>query len=380
MADKRDYYDILGVPRSASAEEIKKAYRRLARKHHPDVNPNDDGAEARFKEINEAYEVLSDPEKREMYDRFGHAAVSGGVPGPGDYGFTVDFGGFGDIFDMFFGTGGRQTTRERPAAERGSDLRYDVELTLEEAATGVDRNVRITGYAACSTCGGSGAAVGSRPETCPTCHGTGRVRQQQQTFFGSQVLISTCPRCGGEGRIISHPCVECGGQGRVRRTTQRVVHIPAGVDDGTRIRVPGEGEAGLRGGPPGDLYVITHIKPHPVFERRGDDIWCEKSVTFTQAALGATIKVRTLEGEENLHIAEGTQNGEIYTLRGKGMPNPRGAGRGDLNVVVKIQTPTGLSEEQKKLLRQFAEMRGENVQVHEEKGFFERVKDVLGGK
>jgi molecular chaperone DnaJ len=193
-------------------------------------------------------------------------------------------------------------------------------------------------------------------------------------------MISTCPRCGGEGRIISHPCSECGGQGRVKRTSEKMVHIPAGVDDGTRIRIPGEGEAGLRGGPPGDLYVITYVKPHEIFERRGNDIWCEVPVSFTQAALGATIKVRTLSGEENLNIAEGTQDGEVYTLRGMGMPDPRGRGKGDLNVVVKVQTPTRLSEEERALLRRFAELRGDNVEVHEEKGFFERVRDVLGGR
>lgn len=380
MADKRDYYEILGVPRTASTEDVKRAYRRLARKHHPDVNPNDSSAEEKFKEINEAYAVLADPGKKEMYDRFGHSAVAAGSPGPGDYGFGVDFGGFGDIFDMFFGTGTRQATRERPVAERGADLRYDVDLTLEEAATGVDHEVRITRNVTCNACGGSGASAGSRAETCPTCRGTGRVREQQQTFFGPQILIATCPRCGGQGRVISHPCPECQGEGRVRRTTRKVVHIPAGVDNGTRVRVSGEGEAGLRGGPPGDLYVITHIRPHPVFERRGNDLWCEKTVTFAQAALGATVKVRTLEGEEALHLAEGTQHDEVYLLRGKGMPDPRGRGRGDLDVIVKVHTPTRLSEEQKKLLRQLAEMRGENVEVHEGKGFFERVKDALGGR
>ena len=379
MADKRDYYEILGVSRSASAEEVKRAYRRLARKHHPDVNPGDNRAEARLKEINEAYEVLSDPEKRGLYDRFGHSAVSG-APGTADYGFSVDFGGFGDIFDLFFGTGGRQTARQRAAAQRGSDLRYDIELTLEEAATGAQRTIRLSRLKTCDLCEGSGSAPGSRPETCQTCGGTGQVRQQQQTFLGAQIRITTCPRCRGEGRVVSNPCSECGGQGRARRTAEKVVNIPAGVGDGTRVRIPGEGESGLRDGPPGDLYVVIHVKSHEFFERRGNDIWCEVGVTFSQAALGATIKVPTLSGDERLHIAEGTQNGEVYTLRERGMPDPRGRGRGDLNVAVRVQTPAKLSEDEKKLLRQFADLRGDNVEVHAEKGFFERVKDALGGR
>lgn len=382
MADKRDYYEVLGVSKSADQDDIKKAYRRLARKHHPDVNPGDESADAKFKEINEAYEVLSDPEKRGMYDQFGHSAVNGGANGypPGYGGFSVDFGGFGDIFDMFFGAGARQSTRERPVAERGSDLRYDLELTLEEAAAGVERKIRLSKLETCDVCHGSGAAEGGSVETCPTCRGAGQVRQQQQTFLGTQVRITTCPRCGGEGRIITNPCEKCGGQGRVRQTSEKTVQIPAGVDDGTRIRVPGEGEAGVRGGAPGDLYIVTFIKPHEIFERRGSDLWCEVEVPFTQAVLGATIKVKTLDGEENMHIAEGTQHGEVYTLRGMGMPDPRGRGRGDLNVIVKIKVPTRLSEDEKNLLKQLAEMRGEDIGSQEEKGFFERVRDALGGR
>ncbi|MBI2844296.1 MAG: molecular chaperone DnaJ [Armatimonadetes bacterium] len=375
MADKRDYYEILGVPSSASAEEIKRAYRRLARKHHPDVNQTDKEAEEKFKAINEAYEVLSDSRKRDLYDRFGHSGPNGG-----GYGGYTDFGGFGDIFDMFFGGGPRQATRERPAAERGNDLRYDLELTLDEAAAGVTRNIRLTRFETCGVCSGVGAAPGTRAETCPTCHGTGRVRQQQQTFLGVQIRVSTCPRCRGAGQVITNPCQECGGHGRVRCTSEREVNIPAGVDDGTRIRVPGEGDAGIRGGSPGDLYILVHLKPHEIFTRRGNDIWCEIPVTFAQAALGATIKVRTLMDEEYLHIAEGTQNDEVYTLRGKGMPDPRGRSQGDLNVIIKVQTPSRLTEEQKNLLRQFAELRGENLEVQAEKGFFERVKDAFGGR
>lgn len=380
MAEKRDYYDVLGVERGASQDEIKRAYRKLARKHHPDVNPSDTEAETRFKELNEANEVLSDPEKRAMYDQYGHEAANGG--GPGGYGgFTVDFGGFGDIFDMFFGAGGgRQSTRQRPVAERGSDLRYDLELTLEEAAVGVDKTIRITRPEPCGKCDGTGVGPGGKIETCSMCRGSGQVRQQQQTFLGTQVVVTTCPTCRGEGRTISSPCTECGGQGRVRKTSEKTVHIPAGVDDGNRVRVTGEGEAGVRGGPAGDLYVVTFIKPHEVFQRKGNDIWCEVPVTFAQASLGATINVRTLLDEQKLHISEGTQNEEVYTLREKGMPDPRGRRKGDLNVVIKVQTPTKLSDEQKDLLKQFAELRGENLEVHEEKGFFERVRDALGGR
>jgi molecular chaperone DnaJ len=379
MPDKRDYYEVLGVSKSSTTEDVKKAYRKLARKHHPDVNPGDGDAEDRFKEVVEAYEVLADPQRREMYDRFGHAAVNGpsGGPGPGDFGFNVDFGGLGDIFDMFFGAGQGQRARQKPASERGSDLRYDIELTLEDAAVGVEKTIRISRNEACGTCKGTGAAAGSKAETCQTCHGTGQVRQQQQTFLGTQIRVTTCPKCNGEGRTISHPCHECSGQARVRKTVERTISIPAGVDHGTRIRIPNEGDAGLRGGPTGDLYVITHIKPHSTFERRGNDIWCEIPVTFTQAALGAAIKVKTLTGEETLNMAEGTQSGEVYTLRGKGMPDVRGRMSGDLNVVIKVKTPTKLNDEQKELLRKLSEIRKESLDPVDEKGFFERVKDIF---
>jgi molecular chaperone DnaJ len=378
MPEKRDYYEILGVHRTASQDEIKRAYRRLARKYHPDVNHGDTEAEERFKEINEAYEILSDEEKRERYDRFGHAGVYG-APGPGDFGFG-DFGGFGDIFDIFFGSGQSRTTRETTSAERGSDLRFDLDLTLEEAAVGVEKDIRITHFERCDACSGSGAAAGSRPETCPTCRGSGQVRQRQQTFLGVQISISTCPNCRGEGRVISHPCGECGGSGRVRKTVNISVKIPAGVDDGSRIRITGAGDAGYRGGASGDLYIITHIKPHAIFERKGNDIWCEIPIAFTQAALGATIKVRTLTGEETLNIDKGTQTGDVYTLHGKGMPDVHGRGQGDMNVVIKVEVPKNLTEEQRQLLRRLAELRGEQVEGAGEKGLFEKVKDALGGR
>lgn len=378
MADKRDYYEVLGVSRNAGPNDIKRAFRSLAREHHPDVNPGDHSAESRFKELNEAYQVLSDPEKREVYDRYGHDGVDQSF-GANFSGFG-DFGGFGDIFDMFFGGGGVRGGRTgRPSAERGGDLRYDHEMTLEEAAHGIELNIPITRMDRCDACSGSGAEEGSHPETCSMCHGAGQVRQQQQTILGAQIRITTCPKCHGEGTTISVPCKKCGGQGRHRRTTDRIVQIPPGVDTGTRIRVPGEGDAGLRGGPPGDLYVIMHVRKHDYFERRGSDLWCQIPVSLPLAALGATVEVRTIDGTEDLHIAAGTQPGEVYTLRGKGMPDPSGGMVGDLNVLIKVQTPTHLNDEQKTLLRQFAESRGEEVTETREKGLFERVKDAFSG-
>lgn len=323
MASKRDYYETLGVQKNATASEIKKAYRRLAREHHPDVNPGDADADNRFKEINEAYQVLSDPEKREMYDRYGHAGVDQNY-GPDFSGFG-DFGGFSDIFDMFFGGGPRTSGSARSTTvERGNDLRYDLELTLEEAATGISHKMRITRLETCDKCGGSGAEPGSQPETCPTCRGTGQVRQQQQTIFGTQIRIGTCPRCRGEGRVVSRPCSECGGQGRLRKTVEKTVDIPAGVSTGMRIRVAGEGDAGPRGGPHGDLYVFIHVAEHDFFERRGNDLWCQVPVSFPLAALGGVIDVKTIDGTEELEVAAGTQPGEVYVLRGKGMPDPSG--------------------------------------------------------
>jgi len=379
MVEKQDYYQVLGVSRNASQEDIKRAFRQLAREHHPDVNADKHEAEARFKEINEAYQVLSDPEKREVYDHYGHQGLDQRF-GP-DFGGFTDFGGFQDIFDMFFGAGGGggSTTRTRPAAERGNDLRCDVELTLEESARGVERSVRFRRMETCETCGGSGALPGSQPETCSLCHGSGQVRQQQQSFFGTQIRITTCPRCHGEGRSIGSPCPDCAGQGRVRKTIDKTVEVPPGVDTGMRVRLAGEGDAGPRGGPSGDLYVVTHVRPHDFFERRGNDLWCEVPVGFALAALGGTVEVRTIDGSESLEVAQGTQPGEVYTLRGKGMPEPGGHARGNLNVVLKVQTPTGLSDEQKDLLRTFAELRGEEIKDSTNKSFFERVKDAFNG-
>lgn len=380
MAQKRDYYEVLELSQDATQTEVKSAYRRLAREHHPDVNQGDSESEARFKEINEAYQVLSDPERRAAYDHYGHAGVDQAYAAENG-GFSTDFG-FGDIFDMFFGGGGGQRAgaSSRPSAQRGNDLRYDIELTLEEAATGVDKDIRYARMENCETCAGTGAKPGTSPETCGMCHGTGQVRQQQQSFFGTQIRIATCPRCQGEGRVIGSPCEACSGQGRVRKTFSKTVGIPAGVDNGMRIRLAGEGDAGLRGGPSGDLYIMTHVHKHNFFERRGNDLWCEVAVGFALAGLGGMIDIRTIDGEtEELEISAGTQPGEVYTLRGKGMPDPSGRGKGDLNVVVKVETPTKLNEEQKKLLHEFAELRGEEIREVHGKGFFERVKDAFNG-
>lgn len=377
MVDKRDYYETLGVSRDANQEAVKRAYRRLARAHHPDVNSGDREAEARFKEINEAYQVLSDPERREIYDRYGHRGLDQSY-GAGDSGFG-DFGGIGDIFDMFFGTGQRTTTRGRPGAERGDDLRHDLEMTLEEAAHGISRNIRISRMQTCGDCDGSGAQPGTRPETCGLCHGAGQVRQQQQTFFGTQIRITTCPRCHGEGHVIGSPCAKCAGQGRTRSRVEKTIDIPAGVDTGTRIRLTGEGDAGKHGGPSGDLYLITHVRKHDYFERKGDDLWCEARVGFALAALGGSIEVRTIDGTAELEVLPGTQPMEIYTLRGKGMPDPTTGRVGNLNVILRIETPTKLTDEQKTLLSQFAESRGEDIKEVQGKSFFERVRDAFSG-
>jgi molecular chaperone DnaJ len=381
MANKRDYYEVLGIPRSATSEEIKKAYRRLARTHHPDVNRHDEEAEERFKEINEAYEVLSDNQKRGVYDQFGHAGPSQGFGGRGGFDAGGGFG-FGDIFDVFFGSGGfgTETGRERSVSQRGADLRADIELTLEEVATGVEKTVRVTRMETCETCHGSGAEAGTEPETCSTCRGTGQVRRQQSGFFGTSITVGACPHCHGEGHVIKNPCKSCGGEGRSRNTAKLEVKIPAGVDNENRVRLSGEGDAGYRGGTPGDLYVFPHIRPHQIFERRGNDVWCEVPVSFAQASLGATVEAPTLDGKEKLHLGEGTQTGEVYRLRDRGIPSLNGRGRGSVNVVIRVQTPTKLSHEERKLLEDFAKARGESLEAEPDKSFFEKVKDAFTGR
>ncbi len=377
---KRDYYEVLGVSRNASTEEIKKAYRKRARQYHPDANPDNPNAEAKFKELSEAYMVLGDPEKRSNYDRFGHAGVDGqgfgGFEGfPGGFG---DFGGFGDIFEMFFGSGG---ARRRAGPERGADIRVDLEITLKEAAFGLEREVKVPRIEECSTCGGTGAAAGSRPVACPACGGRGQVQFAQNTPFGRIVQTRTCERCRGAGKIIEKPCPTCRGAGQTRKTRQINVKVPAGVDSGSRLRVAGEGEAGIRGGPRGDLYVYIHVKPHKVFKRENDDLICEINITFVQAALGDEVEAPTLEGSAKIKIPEGTQSGTIFRMKGKGIPNVSGYGRGDQHVVARVLTPVRLSEKQKTVLREFARLEDERPHSVSgtDKSFFEKMKDAFMG-
>lgn len=365
---------MLGVGRNATEDEIKKAFRKLARTYHPDVNPGDPNAEAKFKEINEAYEVLSDPEKRARYDQFGHAEDHPGFGG-GGFGDFGGFGGFGDIFDMFFGreSEGRAA---RYGPERGADLRYDLEISLEEAAFGLEEDIELTRMDSCPECRGTGAKPGTEPVTCPTCHGKGQVGHRQTTAFGMFTSLTTCPRCRGEGRIIESPCVNCQGRGRVRGRHKIRVKIPPGVDTGTRVRVGGEGESGLRGGGPGDLYVFIRVKPHPAFERVGNDIVCEMPISFVQAALGDEIEVPTLDGSAKLKIPEGTQTGTSFKMKNKGIPSVRGYGRGDQHVKVRVVTPVHLTEKEKELIGRFAEIRGKNAS-QEDKGFFKKFRDAF---
>jgi len=372
MAAKRDYYEVLGVSRSATPEEIKKAYRRLARQYHPDVSDAPD-AEARFKEINEAYQVLSDPEKRATYDRFGHA-------GPGGVGFGFDFG-FRDPFEIFeevFGRGFGFRTSTRRGPRRGADLRYDLHLTFEEAVFGCEKEIEVTRYEVCPECHGSGAEPGTSPVRCSECNGTGQVRRVQRSILGSFVSVTTCPVCQGTGETIPIPCSRCGGEKRIYVTRHLSVTIPPGVDHGTQIRLAGEGEMGERGGPPGNLYVILDVEPHPIFQRRDDDILVELQINVAQAALGAEVSVPTLEGEERISIPPGTQSGTVLRLRNKGVPHLRRNGRGDELVLVRVAVPTRLTREQKRLFQELGEtLEGESI-LQEKRSFVDEVRELFG--
>jgi len=368
MSAKRDYYEVLGLSREAAPREIKAAYRRLARRYHPDVNREDPDAEERFKEIGEAYAVLSDPQRRAHYDRFGHE-------GPQGLGF--DFGASFDpfsIFEMFFGAGPRS---RGPTFERGADLHYDMAIDLTDVYAGVEREITISRLSPCEQCRGSGAAPGSSPQPCPTCGGVGQVRHTRDSIFGHFATISTCPHCGGRGKYIANRCAACEGAGRVRKRSRLTVRIPPGIEDGQRLCYEGEGDVGPQGGLPGDLYVRALIRPHEVFVRRGQDIIVEQPITFAQAALGDTIEVPSLGGPCQLTIPAGTQTGESFCLRGKGLPAPHGHGEGNQYVVVTVVTPRHLTEEQEQLLREFGALGGEEVKEHE-RSLFERVRDVLG--
>jgi len=379
---EKDYYEILGVSRNASKDELKKAFRKAARKYHPDVNKDPD-AEARFKEAAEAYKVLSDDKLRAQYDQFGHSAFKqqqeqGGAGGFDGFDFG-DFAGFedlGDIFDMFFGGGMSRGTRRRRGPQKGADLRYDIEIDLEDAVFGTEVTITIPRTETCPRCHGNRAEPGTPIKTCSTCNGTGQVRTQQATAFGRFVNVQPCPDCHGEGKRIETPCSQCNGRGTVRRERSLKVKIPAGVDDGSRIRLSGEGEAGQRGGPAGDLYVCISVRPHEYFKRDGDDLYCEVPISFVQAALGDKIKVPAIDGEVELKIPAGTQSGTYFRLRGKGVPNVRGYGKGDQHVMVKVVTPTKLTPKQKRLLQEFAAENGGAV-PDQSKGFFSKVKDAF---
>ncbi|OQA46698.1 MAG: Chaperone protein DnaJ [Chloroflexi bacterium ADurb.Bin325] len=373
---KRDYYEVLGVGRDADENAIKSAYRRLARQHHPDVNKSDD-AEERFKEINEAYEVLSDADKRAAYDRYGHAATQGGFgAGPGGAGFG-GFPGFGDIFEEFFGgMGGMRSAARGPA--RGADLRYDLEITFQEAVFGAEKEIEIPRQELCPVCQGSGAEPGTKPIRCPQCNGTGEVRRAQQTILGQFVSVSTCPRCNGEREIATTPCTNCRGQRRVQVTRKLAVNIPAGVDDGMRIRLAGEGEPGERGGPTGNLFVVLHVKPHPLFQRQENDILLELPVNIVQAALGAELEVPTLDGTTKLTIPAGTQHGEVFRLRGKGVPILRSSRRGDQLVGVRVVVPEKLNDKQRKLLNELGESLGLESLGKDNRSLFEKLIDAVG--
>lgn len=372
-ANKRDYYEILGVDRTASDQDLKSAYRRLAHQHHPDKNQGNPHAEEKFKEAAEAYAVLSDPEQRRRYDRFGHAGVSStagaawGAPGfSGIEDILGDLFGFGDVF----GAGARASSR-RSAQQRGADLRYDLEITLEQAAVGMTAQLRIPKLETCQTCNGSGAAPGTKPETCRTCEGAGQVRFQQGFFSVSR----TCTSCRGTGQVISSPCEPCRGAGRVEREKSIEVKIPAGVETGSRLRLQREGESGAHGGSPGDLYVVIHVAEHEQFERQGNNLYASVPITFAQAALGAEISVKTLNGEQSLKIPTGTQTGTVFRVRGQGMPVLGSRGRGDLFVAVSVVTPTMLTREQRNLLEQLSTIETKDLK---DKKLSDKVRDIFG--
>lgn len=370
---KRDFYEVLGVDKGASEEEIKKAYRKLARQYHPDVNKATD-AEDKFKEAKEAYETVSDPNKRATYDRYGHVDPNQGMGGGGQ----GDMGGFGDIFDMFFGGGGGGNRRNPNAPQRGSDLQYSMTIEFKEAVFGKELDLTIPRTEDCGNCHGNGAKPGTKPEACATCKGTGQQEVIQNTAFGRIVNRRVCSSCNGQGAIIKEKCVECHGSGKVKKQRQIHVKIPAGVDEGAQLRVTGEGEAGTRGGPPGDLYVVIRVKPHDFFDREGDDIYCEIPLTFTQAALGDDIEIPTLTEKVKLKIPAGTQTNTYFRLKGKGVPRLRGYGQGDQHVKVTVVTPTSLSDDQRELLREFANQSGESTHA-QEKSIFERFKKAFLG-
>jgi molecular chaperone DnaJ len=369
MSSKRDYYEVLGVSRTANAGELKKAYRGLARQYHPDVN-KDAGAEERFKEINEAYEVLSDSDKRRAYDRFGHAGVNGNVSATGFDGF-----GISDIFEEFFGFGAGARSRRR-GPRRGNDVQYNLKIDFEEAAFGCEKDIEVQHLETCPACQGTGAEPGTTPVRCNQCNGSGEVRRVQQSILGSFVNVATCPTCQGEGEVIPMPCHRCRGNKVVRVNKTITVKIPGGVDDGARIRLVGEGEPGLRGGPPGNLYVLLQTRPHRLFRRKGDDVVLELGLNVSQAALGDKVSIPTLDGKETISIPAGTQTGSVFRLRGRGVPHLRRSGRGDQLIIVQVLVPTDLSEQQRALFQELGTTLGKEI-IPQERGFMDRLRDVL---
>ena len=376
--DKRDYYEVLGVPKTASDDEIKKAYRSLAKKYHPDLNGGDKDCEAKFKEVNEAYEVLSDAQKRARYDQFGHEDPRAGGAGGGYGDFTGGFSGsgFDDIFSAFFGGGFGGTSQRAHGPQRGNDLRYDLTITFEEAAFGCEKEITVTRDENCDECGGTGARKGTQPKQCTTCHGTGKVSTFVNTPIGRVSNVRVCDACHGQGTIIDDPCPKCNGRGRVRRNRKITIKIPAGIDNGMQIPLRRQGEPGLRGGENGDLYIFVSVKPHKLFTRENYDLYCDVTVSFTQATLGGEIDVPTLTGMIKHNLPEGTQPGTVVRLRGQGIQNLRGAGKGDLYIKINVEIPRKLNDKQKDLLRQFDEtLTGKEYEGR--KSFFDRVKDAF---
>ncbi len=379
MAEKRDYYEVLGVDKNASDADIKKAYRKLAKQYHPDVNPGNKAAEAKFKEVNEAYEILSDSQKRSRYDQFGHAGTDpNGFGGFGGGFGDFDFGGIGDIFETFFGGAGfGRPSKSKSGPQKGADLKHMMEISFEEAAFGCEKEIVLNRLENCPTCSGTGAKPGTSSSVCKHCNGSGQIQYKQNTPFGQFVNIKTCDVCHGEGKVITDPCNKCGGKGKTRKSVKIKINVPAGIDDGQTISLRGEGEQGLRGGPTGDLYISIKVRPHPLFQRQGNDVICEMPITFTQAALGAELEVPTLDGKVKYSMPEATQTGTIFRIKGKGIPYLRGNGRGDQYVKVNIEVPKRLNERQKAILKEFSELSGDDV--HEQrKSFFNKMKDVLG--
>ncbi len=376
MADKRDYYEVLGVAKGASEDEIKKAYRQMAKKYHPDLNPGNKDAEAKFKEVNEAYEVLSDSDKRSRYDQFGHAGVDpnfGGGNPYGGYGQEVDFG---DIFNSFFGGFGSRRQANPNAPRRGSDAEVSISIDFEEAAKGCKKTVTYKVVSTCTECNGSGARAGTSPKVCTVCHGTGSVKVNQRTMFGVMQTSRTCDSCRGKGKIIEKVCLKCNGSGHMNSSNSVEITIPAGINDGQILKVGGRGNAGLNGGPAGDLHVYVTVRPHPIYERKGDDVWCDIPITFTQAALGADITVPTLDGKVSYSVHESTQPGDIFKLKGRGIPHINGRGRGDHYIRVTIDVPKNLSKSQKEILKEFEKALSEK-NYHKRTSFFEKLKKVF---